>query len=1225
MPKKLNISSNERVDLDDFSRASSSYTQESNNFDRQQLTQARRSLVAAGFRIEVSDQSSAPGEFTIYNGTALDRSGNILNNEQQLTDARTLTLSGANSSFYVEIEFVESESDIDARAFWDPTFSANTPPGKEFSLNVATRITPDWQVVSPVSASSFDTDVNTVKVPIAVLQTNASNEISSFTAVNIATVLEEDITQAEVSGGIKKLRVLNSTMFPTTGTATLGLGTGAAEAVSIVANDFANGIITVLVNLVNPHDAGAILVETGTAAAFVVESTSPAPTTGADRRRMLFNGDEIRGSALVASKESAADRDDLDIKSLKDYVDFLSAQIRELKFGSLRSDVNGGIPPSSFTSTRYFDTAGSVLGARPFAITIGDGSLSFGDINSTSSDLATQIQVAHDALNVTNGGTIFVKAGTYVWDTTIGFDRPVHLLFEEGVVLSAGGTGLIEAANLQPIKIENLPQSADDWAPDVRPATTTSSNTVGMNLDLRDSYFGNLDLTGFVVVADAVSVKAQNCTFTKRGTGLTGAVNQSTAVTVSGLEFVACTFLYTNTSSNATTALIQTSRLNNTVFRNCTFDAAPAAFSCGTFVLLDNGSTAVDLEGVEFLGCNFLSTGTGALEEPLRISGVGVHNVIVRDCIFDFDFDSLPTFKEVVRIVSLGDMRDVLVDNCDFSGLTIPTSTPGSPGRILNIEQAGAGEAYDVVVRNCKFGVPISGNTVPSDFVRQIHLETLGGDGVVVDGNSFSTFFTAGVYIASGSATIVNNSFSNSWTSLTTDSVTCVNTPSLGGAIIEHIVISNNKIYFRVNNNANTLAMFIELFEGSCITTDNEIDIINTQTTASSNTKAIFFLPLTTTGNVQRYVVTGNSIYTEGRNISGIELTAVNEVDLHAVFSNNAIDLRCVHGSGKARGIIIESDHASALSPDANHTINGNVITENATVDEAELEGIYFSGTNAVISGNSIRQQDSEACIGIWYQGKYVNVTGNTLEQLTASTTNDLSIGISSVFTVGGHSNDYCSISNNVIFGGLETAWGIRVSQGNGSGLLQGLNISGNTIETVSSSTSTNGFIYVRCLDVSTYDSKGIIINNNSCVEQSFIGAGYVARVGIFMDGFSGKTEGVVISGNSIMGISASLDRNAGAAGIKVQDCVSANIVGNTIVEWSDGTYEGHAIYCRNVDLCGVYSNVCSPQPGGATLKVWDISTGNDLHFHGNMSMGADTINVTAVTNPATITDNKTS
>ena len=65
MPKKVNVSSNQRIDLDDFTRAASDYTQESGNFSRERLLLSNNSLVSGGFRIEISDQVASPGEFTI--------------------------------------------------------------------------------------------------------------------------------------------------------------------------------------------------------------------------------------------------------------------------------------------------------------------------------------------------------------------------------------------------------------------------------------------------------------------------------------------------------------------------------------------------------------------------------------------------------------------------------------------------------------------------------------------------------------------------------------------------------------------------------------------------------------------------------------------------------------------------------------------------------------------------------------------------------------------------------------------------------------------------------------------------------------------------------------------------------------------------------------------------------------------------------------------------------
>lgn len=557
MPKKLNISSNERIDLDDFNRASADYTQESDNFERQKLVQARRSLVDAGFRIEVSNQTSSPGEFTVYNGVALDRSGNFLNNEQQINDARTLTLTGTGTSFYVEIEFVEEESDVNSRAFWDPTFSPANPPGKEFNLNVATRVAPDWQIVSPVSTTGFDVDsnVNSVKIPIAILYTNVSNEIEGFTAVNVASVLEEDILAATT-----EFRVLDSTLFPSSSaTASLGFGTASVEVVNITGNDRANGIITISPGTTNPHSAGAILKETG-APTWLPEDTdavpvAPAAGDSADQRRGLFAGDELRGSALSASAQDVSARSDLAVQSLKDHIDFLSSQIRELKFGNLRSDVDSGLPPSSFASTRYYDPAGGVAGARTRTVTVGDGVTSFGDLNTTTDDLGTILQEAHDGLDATNGGSVFVKTGDYTWSAAFTTDRPIEVVFDKGALFSSVSNFTITVSTADSFVLRNFPSPPGGSDP------VYLSGNSSRDIELENCHLRmNVNLGGR-------ELYARGCTFEGTSVHSACAITSTTAVGTSNYIFDDCSF----TIDAATQVGVYLYLAGDLIFRACRF------------------------------------------------------------------------------------------------------------------------------------------------------------------------------------------------------------------------------------------------------------------------------------------------------------------------------------------------------------------------------------------------------------------------------------------------------------------------------------------------------------------------------------------------------------------------------------------------------------------------------------------------------------------------------
>lgn len=461
MPDSLKVHSGERVDLVDYVLGANTYTQESQKFELERMWLDRRSLILDGFRIQVEDQTINPGMITVYNGNAADRTGQLTNNEQVVNDSRSITLLGAGLNFYVEIEFIQNESGTDARFFWDPTIvnTVPAPDGSEFSLNVATRLASDWRIVNPVSTTSFDqtSSPNSIKIPVGVFRTDGANRIvvggtnPGLTLVTAASVLEVDSII-----GQSVIRVVDNRIFPATlpFNVTVDLGGVAPEARTVSSIDRANGLLTLSVNLASVHKAGAIVrVTTGTGM-LVKQKTDPSDpaldsllaTPGhPDPAQRLWQANETRGSALTTSKETFGGRDDLGIRSLKDQIDALSAQIRELKFGNLRPDVVATAPPLAFGARpRWFDAAGGVQGARTNSLSIGNGTTSYGDFNVTAySDASAMLTAAIAALPAA-GGTIYVKPGTYLFPSTVTNTKAVVFIgesFANTVFSSTNTTG----------------------------------------------------------------------------------------------------------------------------------------------------------------------------------------------------------------------------------------------------------------------------------------------------------------------------------------------------------------------------------------------------------------------------------------------------------------------------------------------------------------------------------------------------------------------------------------------------------------------------------------------------------------------------------------------------------------------------------------------------------------------------------------------------------------
>ena len=615
MPKKLKVSSNERVDIEDFNRASTEYTEESGKFHRSNLWLSKYHGVLQGFRIELADQSASPGQFTIYNGMAIDRAGSLLNNEAQLVDARTVTLSGTNATFYVEIEFTQSDSDVDVRAFWDPTFASNDPAGKEFTQNVATRITPDWQVVTGTGGFDISSDVDSLLVPIAVLTTNGSGAIESVTEYYPRTTTVRNAAQTDTV-----LYVADSTLLSDSGAATLrDIDGSTTESVTVLTNDRVNGIITLAsgITTVGGFAAGAILEDTSPSAeALIEESTDPRPTSLRDRRTRFFAGDEERGTGLAHSKYTAGDKDDLDISSLKDYVDFLSAQIHELKYGRMNGTADPSpVPVDISTSARYYDYAGSIAGSRSSTVTVGDGTTSRGDLISASSNLGATLQSAHSALPST-GGSIVIKAGAYTWGaTTAAFTKPVRLVFEHGIDLTVPATGLMTSS--ADFTLENFP------VPTLSGAIPVVFDCLNNSIEFRayDSWLGRHAASS----ANSTDSTFTNCTFESDDT------NSNAVVTTGNCIFNNCKIRYNSTTSYSPTSgsvaptkyLVRVASASDTVvFNNCTFDVAYDTGSCYGWVY------AASAPGnLVFQDCVFTATNDSS---DSFVSGVNIDTTTVR-------------------------------------------------------------------------------------------------------------------------------------------------------------------------------------------------------------------------------------------------------------------------------------------------------------------------------------------------------------------------------------------------------------------------------------------------------------------------------------------------------------------------------------------------------------------------------------------------------------------
>jgi hypothetical protein len=1213
MPKKLNISSNERVDLEDFNRASAEYTQESDNFERQKLFQARRSLVASGFRIEISDQTTSPGQFTIYNGLSLDRSGNILNNEQQVSDARTMTLSGGGSSFYIEIEFVEGESDVDARAFWDPTFSGNTPPGKEFSLNVATRVTPNWQVVSPVAATGFDvdiTDINSVKIPIAVLTTNGANEIVGFTVQNASTVLEEDVLSA-----VTEIRVLDSTLFPTTGDATLDFGGANPETVSIIGNDLVNGIITFGGPTSFAHNAGAILRETVVPASFVPESKLAAPSADEDRRRRLFAGDEARGGALAQDSQDVAARSDLAIKSLKDHVDFLAGQIREMKFGTSRVGETTTSDPSFTTAERHYDYAGSIAGVRSWNYTIGDTVSSLGDFNAASDDFGTQLQAAHDALDATDGGSILIKEGDYVWDATVTVTKPVSIVFAEGVTFVAGTYASAPVSIAAGVKVELIGMPA---VPATElPFPVTAQNFAFIELIVVDSTL-QVDFTAATSVNNS-SFDFRGCTFPAESSAGAFKTNNGTAEFFAKMSFKDCLFQHNDTTDLTTEAIVDI-QLSNAIFEDCVFDLAAGTGTANQLLIVNDVD---DTTGPNiFSRCKFIESTTGEALGPIRILPDSFDFVVFNECHFELTW-AATTASAIERSFIYTDAA-LRFNNCTFANFDVPDSADTSI------------DTYGACIRTPLDDgwIFISDSSFTSGDFNSFNAAHVGkaSSWLQVNGSSFSSFYKS-LYVDTADPLEVKNCRFNGFASdLALTEVIGVEFTTGLAEVSRQAIISDNK--FSWISGIVSAAFTYTAIKAHDSDIDNAItQIQNNEITMVPNTGQTVGINLSEIGKINgkgRAIVTGNTIYQPpgayaGSTSSywGIKSDASASLffpPFSWTISNNNISIAAntLSGSGTCYGIqIIGPTTYERFNNSSGYLIGGNNITAWGT-DTGGARGIEFEGVGASLSNNNITVQGGDsvsntACLKV--DGHWITINGNMCYIEDTGTCVDVEIPAITNFsddTHGGH----ISIINNTIDSKLTV--GGCISLFSNADQIAGININNNNISADHAATNDDDFISVLLNGLGHAAS----ISNNTISEQTRPDTGNSRDAIFFIN--TDVWKGCTINGNSIgsRNYLTGAVRSSSSAAISVAGTdllTSLSVCGNVISGWVDvGGANRRSIDINDVDGVTCTGNACQYSGAGGE-PVIRIDSCNNVVVVGNE---ADDYNIQTSTSSDVVGNN---
>lgn len=1036
MPDKVRTLPNLRIDIPDFEAHGQGYSNDLSKLSNEKFILDNFSRISEGFRVEIANQATAPGQFTVYGGVAFGRDGQIITNETDLAVARSSTLA-VNATYFVEVEFTSSASTTDARAFWDTEYDNGSdpsgdvrPPGRETYANVATRITPDWKIVSPISTTGFQstTNANSTRIPVAVITLAGGVITGASTSVN-KTVLLKTALAADTT-----IKCVNTRTFPDTFTATVG-----AAAITVTANDRENGILTLSAGLAAGHTAGERIIQTGVGIPLLlVERTvqSSDVTSGtADQRPRLLQGDEEKGYVYSQDPYTTTGRSDLNLRTNKELFDFYSGQIREMKFGSMRSaDLGKTAPPSSFSSPRYFDNAGGLLGARIPTVSVGDGTTVWGDFNTAqyAGSARDAIQAAHDALPA-RGGIIFIKGKDTPYDistSTVTISKNIIFMGENAkqTLTSALGTelrgnGAVPALTINAdcfVEFYNLKISRNAGATSTA-AIVLNNFTVTIRAE-NCHFFGLLQAAG--VLYDS---RFTNCTFS---TAISGSNNFAFNGTLNTCVFSNCTFANQAGDGAAARALLIQDGSSANLFTNCIFSGSTA----GTAVLeIQDDNSDVILEKCKFLG--------GTLLSPPILVGASCLGIRLHGC------DAVTSGN---GLISVGEVSGLFIRDCAtvmngaVTGINIGTSSPSQRCEISGcyFTNIGATTTSVGVYVNSASLVRISECTFTNvDTSIQLGNST---DRVTIDNITITNDPGIGVYgIAANAASVSNN--------LTINNVRINNLGNLSVAYCAGISLDN------CNNLSITNCKFVNIGDED-IASVNGVLLTDTMYNVNiSNNQFRVFKALTACTGIkfERTALSGpqvnininNNIFREigdtigeGRGIYSVsthEILNINNNQFYIIGSSAGTSANAVNVSGSADSAT--HNNISVCGNNIDYLRQGIAITISR-----ELDRCIISNNNIIVNNTS--------SVGIYLVSdagtavmSVINISNNNISCRTAN----FGTGISLVTSAGGTADGKFIINNNTIlnFGAI----GINVT---GTSLNEAVTISGNILDTVFAGTT---------------------------------------------------------------------------------------------------------------------------------------------------------------------------
>lgn len=1161
MTQRINWSPNERVDRKDLNDGTNTLSTGllQQHIDRLVLDHFCR--ISSGFRVAIANQGTNPGQFTVFNGIGFDRSGQILQNEDQENTSRSYTLS-ANGQYFVEIFFVSNPTGTDARAFWDPSVNTGTfpsgdpkPAGQEFFQNVATRLTSDWQIVLPVSTTGFDisTNPNSLKVPVAVLNM-VGGVITGGSTVPAQTVLE-----TSVLAGVTTLKVFDSRLFPVTFTATVG-----TESVTVTNNDTVNGILTLAGGTANPHNTGERFVITGTGLQqFLSENVGRAiPTSGtAEARPRMFQGWEDRGYGLVTDPaNTGVGRSDVQIQTLKDQIDFLAAQLREIRFGAERtSDVGKLAPPFSFENPpRYFDRAGGVAGARSNTVSIGDGVISFGDFNVAEESTADATFAAAVAA-LPAGGTIFVKrtSGTYDLNNSIPqtSNNFVRFIGEDPKTtircLGANpvidiGTGAAWGYTFEHLKIIRGPASTAPGA-----IACTGAGVITAR---------NCTIDGLYQIASGLNISGAmyNCKLTATAGGNGAALFGDFAQ----MAFYNCTFDATalSTSGSRTVLIGNGGNMSQLAFNDCLFTTnATAAFNAEI-----SGGGNPDL--IRFSHCKFIAAGgTSPAIKALPTPGGSCTQLQIVDCettmaggllfgdrltgcyIKGCNITALGNNGKVaIRLNSVGNF-DITISECRFNQAS-PASGASSVGIWMDT-------AEGVEIRNCYFAN------------LDVSIYTDSGSNISVEGCIYEGgfgFSSHGQYFFLGNTLV-------QFLSIVNCSITGLNNELIGeiaaikinsSCTVTDVVISNCTINGVGGGFGGGVSVRGIYLDGAAQTAVKITSCNLTQIDTGSGFRAGGIEVINSATDV---VISSCSITTIGHNAlntAAINVASATDVDI----SDNTVDTVGFTAQTSIQGIRVNQCNDVIIADNSITNVNGITATFNGyivvdtTGSRTSISNNILDISSTTLYGIGVVQNSSATTLAD------VNINGNIVG---ISNTNSMRVGIYVDFDGPGNGNANASeraiISNNVVRGCTITGIQVTSLSLNPRFIVVTNNIVHTDQHIVSGISLTNliDFI-VSSNQIALTDPSGTAVVNNPISLNTCVNG--------------------LISANSTFGNAMS----ASAAHVFLTSCTGVHIAANSFVNGSTSTTTARAVAASGGSTFFAAANLFRPTTGVTAFAAWD-------------------------------------